>query len=329
MPKKVIRICSEENFKTELEKIYDDMQKQNVPEEDIKKYFFIVTKNMTFFSTFDYVIISLSATMILLCLLSYFESVSWYISALARIFLIKLLPVYDWKHLKNKACLLDRADISPGTSNFNCGLCENLQRIDIYDYLDEDYLEEKYINLDIPVIIAKSLEHWPKDSSFLDAVSNERSFFFSYPCKYSGNVHKGHGNIGEIFNRVQHFSQFFAHFKNCDPEAVRAFRKYTFRPAVIPKSYTPTTYNWLLWNKNYNTTNYKPIELIEKLVAVGQVFGSTYVRLVPRKNCGAVCPTLNIKLFAHELLIFTSMWDLEYRPMEVGENMAVVMEIRD
>nr|CAH7758647.1 unnamed protein product [Callosobruchus chinensis] len=329
MPKKVIRICSEENFKREVEKIYDDMQKQNIPEEDIKKYFFIVTKNMKFFNTFDYVIISLSATMILLCLLSYFESVSWYISALARIFLIKLLPVYDWKHLKNKPCLLDRAETSPGTSNFNCGLCESLQRIDVYDYLDEDYLEEKYINLDIPVIITKSLEHWPKDSSFLDAVSNEHSFFFSYPCKYSGNVHKGHGNVGEIFDRVQHFSQFFAHFQNCDPEAVRAFRKYTFRPPVIPRSYTPTVYNWLLWNRDYNTSNHKPIELIEKLTAVGQIFGSTHVRLVPRKNCEAVCPTLNIKLFAHELLIFTSLWDLEYRPVEVGENMAVIMEIRD
>ncbi|CAH1953520.1 unnamed protein product [Acanthoscelides obtectus] len=328
MPKKVIRICSEENFKKELEKIYDEMRRQNVPEEDIKKYFFIVTKNMRFFNIFDYIIIFSSVIMIFLCMLSYFESVSWYSSALGRIYLIKLLPIYDWTHLKNKPCLIERTEMSPIASDFECGSCENIQRLDVYDYLDEDDLEERYINLDIPVIITKSLEHWPKDSDFLDIAIRENSFFFSYPCRFSGNVHKGHGNVGEILDKVKHFNQFYIHFQNCNLEAMRIFRKYTFRPAVIPRTYSPTTYNWLLWNKDYNTTNYKPIQLIEKLTAFGQVFGSTHVKLVPRKNCKTLCPTLNIKLFAHELLVFTSLWDLEYKPTESGENMAIVMEIK-
>lgn len=278
---------------------------------------------------FDYIVFFCLISFMLIHTLTYIESFHWHLSAIGRILLIKLLPIYDWRHMKNQQCLIEKSNNDPNESVFNCDLCENIRRINVHDSIEEDELEERYINLDVPVVLIKGIEHWPKDSQFLQDLLSFDDFSSSFPCKLSSNIVKDFIPAGEILVKAQHFDEFFIHFQNCDSDAMRVLRRFTFRPHVLPAAHSPSIFNWIIWNKNYNTTAYKTVELIEKLTIFGQIMGSTDIRLIPRKNCELVCPTLDFQIFQGEMLIFTSLWDLEYRCNEAGENLAAVMEIRN
>lgn len=280
-------------------------------------------------NNFDYVVLACLTLMGVLYFLTYFESFHWHLSACCRILLIKLLSIYDWGHMKNKQCLIERHANLPVGNFFNCDLCENINIIDVVDSLDEDVLEDRYIHLDVPVVLTNGLEHWPKNSSFFDDLLLDEDFSSSFPCKLSSNIVKDLSTAGDILARTKNFGEFFVHFQNCEQAAMRVLRRFTFRPANIPATYSPSTYNWVIWNKSYNATGYKAIDLIEKLTVFGQIAGTTHIKLIPRSNCKQVCSILQFNLLQGEMLVFTSLWDLEYRCNEVDENVAVIMEIRD
>ncbi|XP_057659591.1 uncharacterized protein LOC130895945 [Diorhabda carinulata] len=283
-----------------------------------------------FFNKFDYIFLTILAIILLLYILSNFEEFSWQLSSFGRIILIKILPYFDWRPYKNKRCLIEHffTETETLSNKLNCNVCEDLVGIDVHEILEEDILEERYIKLDNPVIITKSLKNWPKDSRFMnDLIQHESSKL--YPCNLSTNIHKGLDNLETVLSKLKYFNEFYIHYQNCESEAMRTLRQYTFTPEVLPSIFSPTLYNWMIWNDNYNATNYKQIELMEKVTVVGQLFGSTNIRLIPRKNCAKSCPFFDIILRERELLIFTSLWDLEYRPADKGENMAVIIEYSD
>nr|XP_023012909.1 uncharacterized protein LOC111502949 [Leptinotarsa decemlineata] len=288
-------------------------------------------KEFKCFNTFDYTILLIIVLSLSVYFLTYIESISWQLSSIGRIFLIKILPYYDWRPLKNKQCLIDAFSKENELldDNLNCDICENIKHIEVYETIDEDILDERYIKRDRPVILSKGLEMWPNDSKFIQELRLNEHFSSSYPCELSTDILKDLRTIYQIIENVDQFDEFFLHFQNCDVDAMKIFRRFTFRPEALPPVYSPVLYNWLIWNKNYNTSNYKRVALVEKVAVFGQLFGYTYVSLIPRKNCEFVCPQLNIKLTGREMLIFSSLWDLEYRPFEKGENMAVILETSD
>lgn len=263
--------------------------------------------------------------------LTYFEFVSWNLSAIGRIVLIQLLPYWDWRHLKNDQCFLDnfiKPKIENSELSFDCVFCEAINKIYVESEIDPTVLNEHFIQLHKPVILTDSLKDWPifenphlffniKDTLFKDSV----------PCKLSTNIHNGPITIKRILQKTEEFDEYFLHFQNCDFDATKAFRVITPRPGFLPAEISPIQYNWLMISKNYNVTNYKLINLKEPIAVIAQASGSNFFRLVPRQNCEIDCPTINIKLLPHEVLIFTSLWDLEYRPNDIGENIAVILEM--
>lgn len=282
-----------------------------------------------FFNTFDYFVFYCLGFIGILYLLTYIDTIHWNLSAIGRIALIKLLPLFDWRHMKNKQCLVEKYSDVPVGIFFNCDLCENIKTIDIRDSLEEDILEERFINLDGPVVLTGGLEHWPRNATFINELLMDVDFSNSFPCKLSSNIVKDVTTAAEIMTKAKHFDEFFLHFQNCEQDAMRALRKFTFRPDNLPASYSPSTYNWIIWNRNYNTTGYKAVDLVEKLTVFGQIVGSTNIKLLPRSNCEQSCSILNFPLLQGEMLIFTSLWDLEYKCNETSENLAVVIELRD
>lgn len=259
-----------------------------------------------------------------------FETISWHLSAIGRIALIQILPFWDWRNLKNAQCLINRPSSETTKKLFNCDLCETIINVHAYETIDEYILIQKYIELDAPVIFKTGLESWPNDSHFLHELNANEMFSTSYPCNMFTNMQKSESNVWNLMERVHLFDSFFVHFQNCDLHAMKLFRNYTYRPSFLPNIYSPVTYNWLLWNKNYNMTTFKAIDLIEKITMFGQIAGRTHIKLTPRENCQSICQTLEFNLESRESLIFTSLWNVEYKT-EVGnfENIAVILEIKD
>ncbi|XP_018571189.1 uncharacterized protein LOC108910916 isoform X2 [Anoplophora glabripennis] len=318
-----------QQFNSEINELYDYLRSEKYKDEEIKKIFAPLTAKVKKSNAFTYIFVSILVLLVSVYFLTYFDFIYWHVSAIARIALIKVLPYFDWRYLKNKQCLIEKLAPSTPSLLFNCDLCENIRNIHVYEDIDEDTLIQRYLELDVPLILTKGLEEWPKHSNFIDDVVKEDAFYYSYPCRLSTSIHRGSSMAGQLLEKVKSFDEFFLHFQNCDLEAMRVFRRFTYRPKFLPPTYSPVLYNWLVWNKDYNTTNYKPIDLVERVSIFSQLFGWSYVRLTPRLNCKDVCPELNIALSGGESLVFTNLWDLEYRPKEVGENMAVILETKD
>lgn len=327
--KKVHSNYTFQQFNSEINELYDYLKSEKYKDEEIKKLFAPLTAKVKKSNTFTYLFVSLAILSISVYFLTYFDNIYWHVSAIGRIALIKALPLFDWRYLKNKQCLIEKFAPSRPNLSFNCDLCENIHNIHVYEDIDEDTLIQRYLELDVPLILTKGLEDWPKGSSFIDEVVKDDAFYYSYPCRLSTSVHRGLGRAGELLDKVKWFDEFFLHFQNCELEAMRVFRRYTYRPKFLPSTYSPIFYNWLVWNKDYNATNYKAVDLVERVAVFSQLFGLSYVRLTPRLNCKDVCPDLNIALSDGESLVFTNLWDLEYRPKDTGENMAVILETKN
>ncbi|XP_066260082.1 uncharacterized protein [Euwallacea similis] len=268
------------------------------------------------------------------------EPISWHIAAATRITMIKVLPYYDWKYLKDERCLIPKW-FSSSTKKldevFDCDLCESFRDFnDFFVALNENNspdIVRQFIDLDRPILIPGVIGYWitksPED--FVGQLLDHKEFSFSFPCNLETNIHNNKRDdidLQDLFEKIPSFGSFFLHFQNCDKEAMRVFRNYTYRPSIVPEEIAPVSYNWLIWNKNYSPTKYKKLNLIEKHTVVGQLFGSTALRLIPRKNCAEICETIEGVLPAGYILIFTSLWDLEYLPQGDEDNMAVILEIR-
>ncbi|CAG9770056.1 unnamed protein product [Ceutorhynchus assimilis] len=266
------------------------------------------------------------------------ERLHWHLTAITRIIMIKFLPYFDWRYLKDEVCLIPKQKpllIDQGV--FDCDLCESLRDFEYFPlspHLSDlsDYIQ-RAIDVEKPLVINGGIEHWIKTTpeDFIGQIIDKDAFARSIPCNLFTNVYnskKGDIDLLSLFEKRKYFDNFFMHFQNCDLEAMKVFRNFTYRPSILPDELSPVTYNWLIWNKNYNAPNYKRLNLIEKTTVVGQLFGNTRLRLVPRKNCENVCEVLKGILPAGHFLIVTSLWDLEYLAEGDGENMAAVLEIK-
>lgn len=272
------------------------------------------------------------------------EYTSWRITALTRILMIQILPYFDWTYLKHEPCLVPK--FFQGKKNdgvleepFNCDLCETF--IDFEDFfVDQDSFDDvtevirQYLEVDHPVIVSGSIEHWATNSpeELLSHLLDHKEFANSVPCNFFSNFHNPKKSPGaslkEVFTKKHNFDSFFLHFQNCDLEAMKVLRNFTYRPWVVPEEIAPVTYNWLIWNRKYNPVKYKKLELIEKYALIGQMLGSTQLKLVPRKNCKDKCDVIEGVLPSGYILMFTSLWDIEYLPRGSTDNMAVMLEIQ-
>ncbi|KAF5272008.1 hypothetical protein FQR65_LT04989 [Abscondita terminalis] len=235
-----------------------------------------------------------------------FDTISWHASAVARIALIKTLPVWDWQHLKTQKCLVPGLNPPPQTPELECTLCEALDHIPtVKSNANPDHLKQRYLDLHTPVIIPEALTNWTK-------VSVQSVFYKTAPCKLSTNVLSGFATTARVLTTLKDFDRYFVHFQNCDQDAVKAFRLFAPKPRFVSVELSPVRYSWLLMSRNYNVTHYKKIELKESITLFGQVRGSNYVRLIPRLNCEDACPLVEMQLYDGEALLFTSMWDLDY-----------------
>ncbi|KAF5290081.1 hypothetical protein FQA39_LY14862 [Lamprigera yunnana] len=234
------------------------------------------------------------------------EAISWHASAIGRIILIKLLPIWNWQYLKNEKCFLDKFT-KVTDLEFNCALCESYSGVYVEENPNSVYIKERYLDLHQPLIVIDSLQGWPT-VPLLNF--SEDIFLKSTPCRLSTNTYSGFATVGKILNRVIDFDQYFLHFQNCDSKAAKAFRLYAPKPSFVPEDMSPIQY-----------------KLMEPVTVIGQVQGSNYIRLTPRLNCRYECLEFNLELSEGEAILFTSMWELEYKPNPLQENVAIILEM--
>ncbi|CAG9558955.1 unnamed protein product [Danaus chrysippus] len=263
------------------------------------------------------------------------DTFQWHATALARMTLIKILPIWDWTPLYYNKCLIERSrpstlddDLVTPADCITCEAIKNIARVS-----DTSYNEvfNHHLSRGAPVIVTDSYLDWSSpELNLTGLISDDTRLRYSVPCRILTNIRIGKQpmDLEEVVTRIinSDIPSWFVHFQNCDIRAVKSFRILAPRPYFLSPHIPPSHFNWLLLSNNYDTHRYKYLELDIGLIIMSQLKGKTYVQLRPRPPCEDVCFSLNIELIEGETLVLSnSLWEMEYLPGK-GYNVAMVTE---
>ncbi|XP_023938057.1 uncharacterized protein LOC112045904 [Bicyclus anynana] len=261
------------------------------------------------------------------------DTFQWHATAIVRISLIKLLPIWDWTPLYYSKCLIERSQpqnvdlVSPT----DCVTCEAIRTI--VRVSDTSYTEvfSHHLSRGAPVIVTDAYYDWSVAGlNLTNIISTDTRLRDSVPCRTLTNIRLGKQpmDLEEIVSRITNtdIPSWFVHFQNCDIRAVKSFRILAPRPYFLSPHIPPSHFNWLLLSKNYDTNRFKYLELDIGLIIMSQLKGKTFLQLKPRAPCEEICYTLNIQLNEGETLVLgNSLWEMEYLP-GTGDNAAMITE---
>lgn len=320
-----------EQLNRDFDAFYEFCKENNLSDDDIKNICQPLLKTVRKARLIKHLKICIFTMFLLLTIYTICctETASWHLSAIGRIALIKILPFYDWTHLQNAQCLIAKSTMQK-IKVPNCVLCETIDDIATINEFDSNAIYDNYIQLHIPFTVTAATS-WnilsQNIANLTELLIKNEILADTFPCKLSSNLYNNdEPNFKNILKKTAHFQRYFIHFQNCEWEAVKQFRIFAPRPEFLNRKIAPIQYSWLLLNRNYNVRRFKRIALRENVAVVVQVLGNTIFRLTPQSECGDECGALEIELKENEGMVVTSLWDLEYKPVAFGENVAVILE---
>ncbi|KAG8325660.1 uncharacterized protein LOC124369317 [Homalodisca vitripennis] len=269
--------------------------------------------------------------------LSTLATVRLHFSAIGRILLIKMLPLWDWRPLFYDSCLMNNPFYEGfRLSEEDCVSCEVLDHVDRLNKVSYDYLLDSYLNRDAPFIVTDAMDGWPvmsTDEFYFDNITQlylkDDKLIETVPCILTTNLRTGSSDLLAFLKRIHNpaVDKWFVHWQNCDIHAVKALRKFYQRPYFLSNSVSPAHFNWVLMSSDYNTYNYKKVELDSGLIVLVQLRGSTVFKLIPHNPCNISCQELLGNLHEGEMLVFTNfMWTFEYYPGHRLDSVAILTE---
>ncbi|XP_072934171.1 uncharacterized protein [Epargyreus clarus] len=260
------------------------------------------------------------------------ETFQWHATALARIALIKILPLWDWTPLYYNKCLIERTEPytdSGVISPVDCIACEAIKTVARISDTSYNEVFDHHLMRGAPVIVLDAYYDW-SELNLTGLINEEDRLRDSVPCRLLTNIRIGKQpmDLEEIVSRItnSNIPSWFVHFQNCDLKAVKSFRVLAPRPYFLSPHIPPSHFNWLLLSRDYDTHRFKRLELDIGLIIMSQLKGMTYIQLKPRFPCDDICYILNFELNEGETLVLgNSLWEFEYLPGK-GENVAIITE---
>lgn len=263
------------------------------------------------------------------------DTFQWHASAVARIVLIKLLPIWDWTPLYYNKCMIERSqpqNMDGGMSTADCIACEAIKNIARLSDTSYNEVFNHHLLRGAPAIVVDAHYDWSSraELNLTSLISDDDRLRDSVPCRILTNIRIGRQpmDLEEIVSRITNtdIPSWFVHFQNCDIRAVKSFRVLAPRPYFLSPHIPPSHFNWLLLSKNYDTHRYKYLELDVGLIIMSQLKGKNFIQLRPRAPCEDDCYTLNLEVTEGETLVLAnSLWEFEYLPGK-GENVAMITE---
>uniref|UniRef100_A0A1A9X3L2 OBP47-like domain-containing protein n=1 Tax=Glossina brevipalpis TaxID=37001 RepID=A0A1A9X3L2_9MUSC len=263
----------------------------------------------------------------------WYSDLEWFLSAIGRLFLIQLIPYWNWSTLYNENCLIEtrsNAMTSMMTTNDalrssemeeeNCVLCEFIDFIPTETNVTFIFIQQHYLETGVPVIILDSHQILHIEYLFDLIALKSRNFLKTRPCDVSTSlIIKKFFNIEAALLKAEKLLKykekknwFFLQFRNCQFEAVKSARVFIMRPYYYPKHLSPAYTTWLLMSYNYKS---KQLQILhtQGLIIIQQLLGTLVIELKAKEPCIVKCPNVHLLLKQGESLVFTTdLWILSY-----------------
>lgn len=268
---------------------------------------------------------------------SHVNAVNMHMSAMGRILLIQLLPIWDWTRIFYENCLVN----NPMYQGFaltedDCLSCEAIERVERISDANFHSLVDKYLSRDGPVIIVDAMTEWPvmkTDNFYFDNITSiyleDEKLSDTVPCVLTSNLRPGSSDLSAFLKRIlsPRADKWFVHWQNCDINAVKALRKFYQRPYFLSSGVAPAHFNWVLMSSQYTGKMFRRVDVDTGLIMLAQIRGSTSFRLSPHAPCNSSCPELYGDLHEGEMLVLANyMWALDYCPGRHMDNVAILTE---
>ncbi|KAL5287891.1 hypothetical protein ACFFRR_008624 [Megaselia abdita] len=263
--------------------------------------------------------IRIELNFMLLAIMTYFlymncDKVAWFVTALGRLFLIQLLPYWDWTPLYNKRCLIESGSKLVDSGFFykeDCSVCGNDDKIDFLSNTSFSYIEENYLEQGLPVIVTDTRNSFDFDS-FIETLNSSDLIENTNICNLETNlVIRKYASLENAFGKMRLSENHFLHWRNCNFKALKESRKLIEKPYFYPFHLEPYYSSWFLISKNYFGGR-KYLQL-EGLIFVNQLEGRMNVVLEPKEGCSEVCVGKEVILQEGDSLVFLSeFWNFAY-----------------
>ncbi|PSN56686.1 hypothetical protein C0J52_00007 [Blattella germanica] len=258
-------------------------------------------------------------------------SVSMHFAALGRLFMIKLLPFWDWTSMFYESCLVSNPFYGEYTlTEEDCVSCEALEHVDRLGGVAYEQLLDGYLNRDAPLIVVDAMESWPvmnTDDFWFDNITQlylqDEKLMDTVPCILTTNLRTGSSDLHAFLKRIHSpkVDKWFVHWQNCDINAVKALRKFYQRPYFLSSSVSPAHFNWVLMSSDYNTKIYKKVSNLGQRV---ERFRSETERALMSRCLGH--RNFNLHCIPFSVVFTNFMWTFEYFPGWNLDNVAILTE---
>ncbi|KAH8401740.1 hypothetical protein KR009_007584 [Drosophila setifemur] len=324
----------------ELKTFFENCRKQKFSTEEMKAICQPLVWRLRLARAKRWFIIALP--LIILYLLWFFcDTFNWWLSAVGRLMLLQILPLWDWTPYYNAKCLIPREDqrvqyqAAPlgrhETVWENCALCESLEGIPTASNVSYSMLESQYLERGLPVIVtdARVMEDLHRLLQLIDEKAPE--WLTTAPCDVSSNLLlRKLFTLEAALDRIRSSNPWLLQLRNCQKKAVKSSRLFMERPYYYPLHLAPYYSSWLL-AAHLQKRSQEEI-YVSGLIFIQQLSGHFDVVLHPKNPCNkGICPSLRMRLNAGEGLIFsTDLWSLSYgleKPHPKQMSLASIFEI--
>ncbi|XP_073847494.1 uncharacterized protein [Musca autumnalis] len=283
-------------------------------------------------------------------LIKWCDSFNWFLSALGRLALIQVLPIFNWSTLYNAKCLIERplntdnvrqsSSVSTNTLEYgNCLLCENIDYVPTVSNITFSQLENAYLEVGTAVVITDSHHPITADDFFYaifhKSSTSSSAFLQSSHCDVSSNlIIKKFFNAELVLRKAWNLmdrpeEKWFIQLRTCQSSAVRASRLFIPKPYYYPIHLEPYYSSWLIMSQNFSHRQYQDV-VVQGLIIVQQLSGTNSLKLIAKKPCDENCPTIKVHLNEGEGFVFSSdLWDLSYKHVKSYQHISIttIMEI--
>ncbi|XP_050520158.1 uncharacterized protein LOC126893739 [Daktulosphaira vitifoliae] len=235
--------------------------------------------------------------------------------AVLKLFIMQLIDLNYYKNLLRDSCLIYIKIQNPKLVLSDCYSCESIDYVNVI----ENYLLalDSYRDLEWPVMFTNSYD----TQTNVHNVTHNLFYNDLLPCNFESNL-----KIDPIKAIESKINGWFMHWRNCDDTTGRDIRSLYKLDLFL----NPSIETWSIMASNYNTINYKKIDLYyDSQVIIAQISGSFKYKLVPKDPCTDTCMVLKGRLIKNDILMFNSfLWEFHYLPLNnFAESIAFIYHL--
>lgn len=202
-------------------------------------------------------------------------------------------------------------------------------------------IQNVYLLRNIPVVINDSHKPWPeislslhnKNINFAEYLQTLPDLMDSELCNIETNLlsdPRSYRKLRKLLYQITdapEIPSWFLHFRNCEFPAVKSSRAifgHKEKPYFLLSHLRPFHSSWILMSKGYEKAKKLKRLNVRDLVVVLQLSGAIECSIEAKSPCFDECGHHKIKLLPGQALLFMErIWDFYYRPISIGDNVAI------